>query len=108
VRAGRFREDLYYRLNVIAITSPPLRSRPGDVPMLVEHFLRVFGQRNGKGPFTVSAAAMEKLSRYPWPGNVRELENTIERAVVLRAAPPSTSGTSRSTWSRPSTRGRSW
>ena len=83
VAAGRFREDLYYRLNVIAITSPPLRSRPGDVPLLVEHFLRVFGQRNGKGPFTVSAAAMEKLSRYPWPGNVRELENTLERAVVL-------------------------
>ncbi len=83
VAAGRFREDLYYRLNVIAITSPPLRSRPGDVPLLVEHFLRVFGQRNGKGPFTVSAAAMEKLTRYPWPGNVRELENTIERAVVL-------------------------
>jgi DNA-binding NtrC family response regulator len=83
VRAGRFREDLYYRLNVIAITSPPLRSRPGDVPLLVEHFLRVFGQRNGKGPFTVSPAAMEKLSRYTWPGNVRELENTIERAVVL-------------------------
>jgi two-component system response regulator HydG len=83
VAAGRFREDLYYRLNVIAITSPPLRSRPGDVPLLVEHFLRVFGQRNGKGPFTVTAAAMEKLSRYPWPGNVRELENTIERAVVL-------------------------
>ena len=83
VRAGRFREDLYYRLNVIAITSPPLRSRPGDVPLLVEHFLRVFGQRNGKGPFAVSPAAMEKLSRYTWPGNVRELENTIERAVVL-------------------------
>ncbi len=87
VRAGRFREDLYYRLNVIAITSPPLRSRPGDVPLLVEHFLRVFGQRNGKGPFVVSPAAMEKLSRYTWPGNVRELENTIERAVVLSRSP---------------------
>ena len=83
VAAGRFREDLYYRLNVIAITAPPLRSRPGDVPMLVEHFLRVFGQRNGKGPFTVSPSALERLSRYGWPGNVRELENTIERAVVL-------------------------
>ncbi len=83
VAAGRFREDLYYRLNVIAITSPPLRSRPGDVPLLVEHFLKVFGQRNGKGPFTVTPAAMEKLAHYAWPGNVRELENTIERAVVL-------------------------
>ena len=86
VAAGRFREDLYYRLNVIAITSPPLRARPGDVPLLVEHFLRVFGQRNGKGPFTVTPAAMEKLSHYAWPGNVRELENTIERAVVLARA----------------------
>ncbi len=83
VAAGRFREDLYYRLNVIAITSPPLRARPGDVPLLVEHFVKVFGQRNGKGPFTVTAAAMEKLSQHGWPGNVRELENTIERAVVL-------------------------
>ncbi len=83
VSAGRFSEDLYYRLNVIAITSPPLRSRPGDVPLLIEHFLRVFGQRNNKGPFTVTPAAMEKLSQYAWPGNVRELENTIERAVVL-------------------------
>ncbi len=83
VAAGRFREDLYYRLNVIAITSPPLRSRPGDVALLVEHFVKVFGQRNNKGPFTVTPAAMEKLAHYAWPGNVRELENTIERAVVL-------------------------
>ena len=83
VVAGRFREDLFYRLNVIAITSPPLRSRPGDIPLLVEHFVRAFGLRNGKGPFTVTPAAMEKLARYAWPGNVRELENTIERAVVL-------------------------
>ncbi len=83
VAAGRFREDLFYRLNVIAITSPPLRSRPGDVPLLVEHFVRAFGLRNGKGPFTVTPAAMEQLARYAWPGNVRELENTIERAVVL-------------------------
>ncbi len=83
VAAKRFREDLYYRLNVIAITAPPLRSRPSDVPLLIEHFLKVFGQRNGKGPFTVAPAAIERLSRYGWPGNVRELENTIERAVVL-------------------------
>ena len=83
VAAGRFREDLYYRLNVIAITCPPLRARASDVPLLVDHFLRVFAQRNNKGPFTVTAAAMDKLTNYPWPGNVRELENTIERAVVL-------------------------
>ncbi|MBL8602583.1 MAG: sigma-54-dependent Fis family transcriptional regulator [Myxococcales bacterium] len=86
VAAGRFREDLYYRLNVIAITSPPLRSRPGDVPLLIEHFLKVFAQRNAKGPFTVTPAAIEKLTRYNWPGNVRELENTLERAVVLSRA----------------------
>ncbi len=83
VSAGRFREDLYYRLNVIAVTCPPLRARTGDVPLLVDHFVRVFAQRNNKGPFTLSTAAIERLSNYSWPGNVRELENTIERAVVL-------------------------
>ncbi|MBI5516760.1 MAG: sigma-54-dependent Fis family transcriptional regulator [Deltaproteobacteria bacterium] len=83
VKAGRFREDLFYRLHVIALTCPPLRARPGDVPLLVEHFVQVFAQRNNKGPFTVTPAALEKLSHYGWPGNVRELENTIERAVVL-------------------------
>jgi two-component system response regulator HydG len=83
VAAGRFREDLYFRLNVIAVTCPPLRARQGDVPLLAEHFLQVFGQRNNKGPFTISQAALEKLNDYSWPGNVRELENTIERAVVL-------------------------
>lgn len=83
VAAGRFREDLYYRLNVIAVTCPPLRARQGDVPLLVDHFLQVFGKRNNKGPFVISQAALEKLSEYTWPGNVRELENTIERAVVL-------------------------
>ncbi len=82
-RAGRFREDLYFRLNVIAITSPPLHARTNDIPLLAQHFLQVFGQRNNKGPFTLSQAALEKLNDYSWPGNVRELENTIERAVVL-------------------------
>jgi two-component system response regulator HydG len=81
--AGRFREDLFFRLNVIAITSPPLRARTNDVPLLVQHFLQVFAQRNNNGPFTLSQAAIEKLNDYSWPGNVRELENTIERAVVL-------------------------
>jgi DNA-binding NtrC family response regulator len=83
VRDGRFREDLYYRLNVIAVTCPPLRARQGDVPLLVEHFVQVYGRRNNKGPFALTQAALEKLSDYSWPGNVRELENTIERAVVL-------------------------
>jgi len=83
ITAGRFREDLFFRLNVIAITLPPLRARPSDVPLIVEHFLGVFGTRNTKGPFTVSPAAMDRMSQYSWPGNVRELENTIERAVVL-------------------------
>jgi DNA-binding NtrC family response regulator len=83
VKAGRFREDLYFRLHVIAVTMPPLRARPEDVPLLVEHFLAVFSAKNNKGPFTVSPAAIDKLQAYAWPGNVRELENTIERAVVL-------------------------
>jgi DNA-binding NtrC family response regulator len=83
VKAGRFREDLYFRLNVIAITMPPLRARPGDVPLLVDHFLAVFSAKNSKGPFTITPAAIEKLQDYAWPGNVRELENTMERAVVL-------------------------
>jgi two-component system response regulator HydG len=83
VREGRFREDLFYRLNVIAVTCPPLRARQGDVPLLVDHFLAVFGRRNNKGPFVLTQAALEKLCDYSWPGNVRELENTMERAVVL-------------------------
>jgi two-component system response regulator HydG len=83
VRAGRFREDLFFRLNVIAFTMPPLRARPGDVPLLVDHFLAVFAAKNGKPPFSITPAAVEKLSDYAWPGNVRELENSMERAVVL-------------------------
>jgi len=83
VRSGDFREDLYYRLNVIAITSPPLRERREDVPLLVEHFLDVYGRKNGRSGMTFDTAAMDKLIAYDWPGNVRELENVIERAVVL-------------------------
>jgi DNA-binding NtrC family response regulator len=83
VREGRFREDLYYRLNVIAITAPPLRARPEDVPLLVDHFLRIFCVKNAKPLSKIGADAMAKLVEYPWPGNVRELENVIERAVVL-------------------------
>ncbi len=83
VREGRFREDLYYRLNVIALTVPPLRDRKDDVPLLVEHFLQVFRARNGKAIAGLSRGALDLLQSYDWPGNVRELENAIERAVVL-------------------------
>jgi two-component system, NtrC family, response regulator HydG len=83
VKAGRFREDLYYRLNVIQIQVPPLRARHGDVPVLAQHFLRVFADKNKKSVRGYSEAALKALDAYSWPGNVRELENTIERAVVL-------------------------
>jgi two-component system, NtrC family, response regulator AtoC len=83
VKEGRFREDLYYRLNVIALRIPPLRERRDDILLLAEHFLRLYGERNGRHLAGLSRAAAEALLRYDWPGNVRELENTIERAVVL-------------------------
>jgi two-component system, NtrC family, response regulator AtoC len=78
---GSFREDLFYRLNVVPITLPPLRQRQGDVPLLVAHFL----EKHKAGGKTISNDAMEALSSYPWPGNIRELENTIERIVILSA-----------------------
>lgn len=83
VEAGRFREDLFYRLNVIAITAPPLRSRREDVPLLVDHFLGIYCQKNGRSRLDVPAEVMGKLTDYTWPGNVRQLENVIERAAVL-------------------------
>src|SRR5450755_4602584 len=83
VREGRFREDLYYRLNVIAVPIPPLRDRREDIPLLAEHFLQLYGARNGRHLVGFSRAALELCARYEWPGNVRELENTVERAVVL-------------------------
>lgn len=83
VKAGRFREDLYYRLNVIQIRLPPLRERRGDVPLLAQHFLHQYCEKNRKSISAFSEAAMKALDAYSWPGNVRELENTIERAVVL-------------------------
>jgi DNA-binding NtrC family response regulator len=83
VKEGRFREDLYYRLNVIAVVAPPLRSRREDVPLLVDHFLALYAAKNGRARLRVAPSALEKMSDYPWPGNVRELENVIERAVVL-------------------------
>jgi DNA-binding NtrC family response regulator len=83
VRDGRFREDLFHRLNVISLQLPPLRERKGDVPLLVDRFLEQFCQENGKPPRTFTHGAMKLLMDYDWPGNVRELENVVERAVVL-------------------------
>ncbi len=83
VKSGKFREDLFYRLNVIAIPLPPLRERIEDVPLLAHHFLRRYAERLQKKVKTLSPEAVELLCGYRWPGNVRELENAIERAVVL-------------------------
>jgi DNA-binding NtrC family response regulator len=83
VKEGRFREDLYYRLNVISVNLPPLRSRMEDVPLLVNHFLARFSEENGLPMRRFNVEAMRPLLNYSWPGNVRELENVIERAVVL-------------------------
>ena len=83
VAAGRFREDLYYRLNVLSIQLPPLRERTGDLPILVDGLIARHAARLGLPPPTVSDDAFAILNAYPWPGNVRELENTIERALVL-------------------------
>jgi DNA-binding NtrC family response regulator len=87
VGAGKFQEDLFYRLNVIPIAIPPLRDRREDIPLLVEHFLRRFARDSGKRIDSVEPLVIAELERYDWPGNVRELENTIERAVVLATGP---------------------
>lgn len=83
VRQGKFREDLFYRLNVISVDLPPLRSRREDIPLLVNHFLERYSTENAKPVHTISPEAMRPLMDYEWPGNVRELENVMERAVVL-------------------------
>ena len=83
VKAGRFREDLYYRLNVVTVNIPPLRKRRGDIIPLAEHFLRTFSRDVGRKLHGISAASRAQLLEYPWPGNIRELENVIERAVLL-------------------------
>src|SRR5271157_1526087 len=87
VLAGHFREDLYYRLNVINICLPSLRERKEDIPHLVEHFLKKFCEENGRLGLQFSTDAMKALMDYDWPGNVRELENAVERAVVLASGP---------------------
>ena len=83
VREGRFREDLFYRLNVISIELPPLRQRKEDIPLLVEHFLKKYAAENERPLLRITPEALRPLLGYSWPGNVRELENVIERAVVL-------------------------
>lgn len=87
VQAGNFREDLYYRLNVINIKMPPLRERKDDIPLLAEHFLQKFAVQNKKKISGFTAEALELLKSYHWPGNIRELENSIERAVILAREP---------------------
>ncbi len=87
VREGRFREDLYYRLNVISIDLPPLRNRREDIPLLVDFFLEKFAQENERAVAQMSPEALRCLMDYNWPGNVRELENVMERAVVLSSGP---------------------
>ncbi|MFP5207966.1 MAG: sigma-54-dependent transcriptional regulator [Acidobacteriota bacterium] len=87
VREGRFREDLFYRLNVITVDLPPLRARRDDIPLLANHFLDFYANENGLPPRKLSADAMRALFDYDWPGNVRELENAIERGVVLSSGP---------------------
>lgn len=83
VKDGKFREDLFYRLNVVALRIPPLRERTDDIPLLAQHFLEKYARKNRKKVKGFSPLAMDMLLKYAWPGNVRELENTIERAVIL-------------------------
>ena len=87
VREGKFREDLFYRLNVITIDLPPLRQRKEDIPLLVDHFLRKYSQENERPYRRITPEGLRPLVGYSWPGNVRELENVIERAVVLSSGP---------------------
>jgi transcriptional regulator with GAF, ATPase, and Fis domain len=82
VEKGRFRRDLWFRLNVFPITVPPLRQRIDDIPLLVEHFLDTYSRKHGRKVYSVSKQTMDRLQRYSWPGNVRELENLIERSVI--------------------------
>jgi formate hydrogenlyase transcriptional activator len=83
MRDGRFRSDLFFRLNVVPLTVPPLRERTEDIPLLVAYFLSRFTKKFGRPIDAVARETMDRLMKYPWPGNIRELQNVIERAVVL-------------------------
>jgi two-component system nitrogen regulation response regulator NtrX len=83
IRQGRFREDLYYRLNVVPFRVPALRERVDDIPMLVQHFMDLFYRKEGREPKQFVSEAIESLKRYHWPGNVRELKNIIERILIM-------------------------
>jgi len=87
VAEGRFRSDLYYRLNVFPLVLPPLRERPDDIPRLVRHFTQRFARRMGRRIETIPSVVLEALVRHPWPGNIRELQNVIERAAILSPGP---------------------
>jgi two-component system response regulator AtoC len=80
---GEFREDLYYRLNVVHVHLPPLRDRPSDIPLLLEHFVRKFNVKLGRAVSGFDEAALSQLLRYDWPGNIRELENVVERCMIF-------------------------
>jgi two-component system nitrogen regulation response regulator NtrX len=83
IEAGRFREDLYYRLNVVPIDLPPLRARREDIPSLVEHFTARLSAEHGRPPRAVTPEAMKRLAAYSWPGNIRELRNVVERLLIM-------------------------
>jgi two-component system nitrogen regulation response regulator NtrX len=85
IAKGSFREDLFYRLNVIPIEVPPLRKRQDDIPLLVDHFIKTFSEENGKPPKTITGEALAYFLTYEWPGNVRELKNMVERLVIMTA-----------------------
>jgi DNA-binding NtrC family response regulator len=84
VREGKFREDLYFRLDVVRFVMPPLRDRREDIPALLSHFIRIFSAENGVPPIEIEPGALKTLQAYSWPGNIRELRNFCENAVVLR------------------------
>jgi transcriptional regulator with GAF, ATPase, and Fis domain len=87
VRKGRFRQDLYYRLNVFPITVPPLRQRKDDIPLMVDVFMERYSRKLGKRITSIRKGTLKRLQDYPWPGNVRELESIIERAVIMCPGP---------------------
>jgi two-component system nitrogen regulation response regulator NtrX len=87
IAAGRFREDLYYRLNVVPLVVPALRERREDIPLLVAHFINTLSEREGVQPRAINPDAVQHLAQLDWPGNVRELRNTIERLLILASGP---------------------